>query len=63
MSIVTILDNDMIGIGLEREDYEATEDQGSVEVCAVITSGSIQRQLVARLVTADISTGEMLHGY
>ncbi len=58
LSVVTILDNDMVGIGLEEEEYEVTEEQGSVEICVVVTSGSIQRLLVASLVTDDISAGE-----
>lgn len=57
-AVITIVDNDMVGIGLEEEEYEVTEDQGSVEVCVVVTSGSIQRQLVATLLTADISAGK-----
>ena len=58
VSVVTILDNDMIGIGLEEEEYEVAEGDGSLEVCVVVTSGSIQRQLVAIVSTADITAGE-----
>ena len=61
-SVVTILDNDMVGIGFEEEEYEVDEAMGSVEICVVVTSGSIQRQLVATLVTSDVSTGELYNG-
>lgn len=63
MSVVSIVDNDMIGIGLEEEEYETSEDENSVEICVVVTTGSIQRQLVASLVTVDISTGKRLLDY
>ena len=54
---VTILDNDMVGIGLEETEYDTSEGDGTVEICAVVTSGAIQRQLVASLSTFDLTAG------
>lgn len=57
VGVVTILDNDMVGVGLEEVVYDASEEEGSVEICAIVRSGAIQRQLMAQLVTSDISAG------
>ena len=54
---VTILDNDGVVIGFEMTAYNASETQGSVEICVVVTSGTIQRPLVGDLMTTDITTG------
>ena len=50
---ITIIDNDNITIGFDREVYSINEDQRSVEVCAVITEGSLQREVVVVLSTQD----------
>ena len=53
MTNITIIDNDQLTIGFEMENYEAKEDQGSVEVC-VRTRGIYQNNKVVRLSTKDI---------
>ena len=58
LTTVSIIDNDMVVIGLEREAYNVSEERESVEVCVVVISGAIQRRLEARLMTGDITAGE-----
>ncbi len=53
MANVTIIDNDNITIGFEREVYPINEDQRFVEVCAIVTEGSLQREAVVFLSTQD----------
>ena len=52
MGVVTILDNDVVSIGLEFSEYSAAEDDGLIEVC-VLSERAVQRQLVASVETAD----------
>lgn len=56
---VTILDNDMVGVGLEETEYDVSEGDGTVEICAVVTIGSIQRRLMVSLTTANLSAGNV----
>jgi hypothetical protein len=51
MSNVTIIDNDEVTIGFEMETYPATEDQGTVEVCARLMEGTLAREAVITLQT------------
>lgn len=57
MAEVMIVDNDRVGLGLENAVYDTSEGLVSVEVCVVVTSGVIQRRLIVRVVTGDISAG------
>ena len=52
---VTIIDDDMVTIGFEREVYEVTEDEGTVEVCALIREGALNREVTISLFTRDSS--------
>lgn len=40
-------------IGLEREDYRVSEGAGSVEVCAGVLQGALDRELILELSTSD----------
>jgi hypothetical protein len=51
MSTVTIIDNDNITVGFEMETYSATENQGTVEVCARLIKGTLAREAVITLQT------------
>jgi hypothetical protein len=51
MSNITIVDNDGVTIGFEMETYPATENQGTVEVCAVLIDGTLAREAVITLQT------------
>ena len=42
-------------IGFEREDYQVSEGIGTVEVCAVLQQGSLDREIVLELSTSDKS--------
>ena len=42
---ISIMDNDNITIGFEMEKYSAREDQESVEVCARVREGILQRRV------------------
>ena len=53
-STVTIIDNDRVEIGFEMERYEG-EEGGVVEVCAIIMDGSLDRPVIVRVFTQDIS--------
>ena len=46
-------------IGLEREDYQVSEGAGTVEVCAVVRRGSLDRGLVLELSTSDKTAQSM----
>ena len=50
---ITITDDDRVTIGFEMEMYSAREDQGSLEVCAVIMEGGLATQVVVSLTTQD----------
>jgi len=50
---VSITDDDGVSIGFEMERYTAREDQGAVEVCALVTKGSLARQVAIVLMTLD----------
>lgn len=52
MGVVTILDNDIVSVGLEFSVYSAAEGDGLVEVC-VLAERAVQRQLIATVETAD----------
>ena len=51
---VTILDNDRVVTGLEMEQYQG-EEGVTVEVCAVLMNGTLERSLNVELFTEDIS--------
>lgn len=54
MAPVFIVDDDEVTIGFEEELYRADEDQGSVELCAVLQEGSLlEREVVVTLETLD----------
>ena len=50
-------------IGLERETYQVSEDDGTVEVCAVVMEGSIEGAVTLQLTTADLSAESKQHVY
>ena len=52
---VTIVDDDTVTIGFEMEVYSTREDQGSVEVCALIREGALARGVIVSLLTQDDS--------
>lgn len=54
---VTIVDDDSVTIGLEMEVYSASEDVSSIEVCAAIVVGMLDREALVTLSTED-STAE-----
>ena len=46
-------------IDLEDPSYSVNEENGTIEVCAVITSGSLERSVVVTIATAEgTATGE-----
>ena len=51
---VTIIDNDRVVIGFEMEQYQG-EEGGTVEVCAVLMNGTLERSLEIALFTGNIS--------
>lgn len=55
-SSVTILDNDGVVIGFEMEIYNVREDQGTLEVCALLISGELpaEREVVVNLNTGNL---------
>ena len=55
---VTIIDDDMVTIGFEMEVYPANEDQGSVQVCALIREGALSREVIISLLTQEGSAEE-----
>ena len=55
MTNVTIIDNDNVTIGFERETYTATEDQGTQEVCVGILEGRLSRSVIVFLESSDLS--------
>lgn len=52
---VTIIDDDTVTIGFERENYSAMEDQGTVEVCVRIIVGQLSRAVTVFLDTQDLT--------
>ena len=50
---VTIIDDDAVTIGFEMETYPALEDQGTVEVCARLMEGTLDREVVITFLTED----------
>lgn len=42
-----------ISIGIERSRYAVSEDDGSIEVCALLTSGSLERRVTLTLSSQD----------
>ena len=50
---VTIVDDDQVTIGFEREQYSIGEDQNTVQVCARIREGSLEREVEVTLLTQD----------
>ena len=50
---ITITDDDAVTIGFEMEVYTTREDQGSVQVCALIREGVLAREVVITLITED----------
>ena len=52
---ITITDDDRVTIGFEMETYSAGENQGSVEVCAIIREGGLATQVIVSLLTQDIT--------
>ena len=55
---VTIVDDDDVTIGFEMEMYNSGEDQGTVQVCARIMEGSLEREVSIALQTQDGSAEE-----
>ena len=50
---VTIVDDDAVTIGFENEVFPSSEDQGTVQVCARILDGSLERQVTVMLMSRD----------
>lgn len=59
MTNVTIIDDDDITIGFEREMYTATEDEGTQEVCVGILEGRLSRSVTVFLESRDLSAQGM----
>lgn len=53
-STVTIIDNDRVVIGFEMEQYQGEEGE-TVEVCAMLRNGSLERDLLVQIFTEDLS--------
>lgn len=51
MATVTITDEDRVTVGLEMEVYPTSEDDGGVEVCANVSGGQLDREIVVTLTT------------
>ena len=57
--VVLTLSHTEVIIDLEDPSYSVNEENGTIEVCAVITSGSLERSVVVTLATAEgTATGE-----
>ena len=54
ISTVTIIDNDRVVIGFEMEQYQGEEGE-TVEVCAMLRNGSLERDLLVQIFTEDLS--------
>ena len=53
-----------VTIDLEDPSYSVNEENGTIEVCAVITSGSLEKSVVVTLATAEgTATGERCNKY
>ena len=53
-STVTIIDNDRVVIGFEMEQYQG--DEGAVvEVCAMLSNGSLEMDLLVQIFTEDLT--------
>jgi len=53
-----------VTIGLERTSYTTAEDGGSVEVCAVVVEGELERSSEVSISTVDGSaTGQSVFGH
>ncbi|XP_019859506.1 PREDICTED: uncharacterized protein LOC109587725 [Amphimedon queenslandica] len=50
---ITIIDNDYGVLSLERGTYDVIENEGSVEICAVLTGGVLSTDTVITLQTED----------
>ena len=55
---VAIVDDDSVTIGFEMEVYSTREDQGSVQVCALIREGALDRDVTVLLITREDSAQE-----
>lgn len=53
MTSVIITDEDRVTVSLEMESYSTSEDEGFIEVCANITAGGLERQVMVNLATTD----------
>ena len=42
-------------IGLERETYQVSEDGKFIEVCAIVSEGSLERTVLVLLETSDVT--------
>lgn len=42
-------------IGLERETYQVSEDDKFIEVCAIVSEGSLERTILILLETSDVT--------
>ncbi|XP_064397066.1 uncharacterized protein LOC135343945 isoform X4 [Halichondria panicea] len=64
-TVVTISDASRIDVSLTQENYAAVEEaeDTSVMVCAMIVSGSIQRQVSVTLDTVDMGTASSADDY
>ena len=54
ISMVTIIDNDRVVIGFEMEQYQGNEG-GTVEVCAILMDGTLERSVLIDLFTRNLS--------
>ena len=52
---VSIIDENNVTIGLEKDVYQVNEDQGFVEVCAAVSVGELDKDVVVMLTTNDRS--------
>ncbi len=58
VAVVTILDNDSVTVGIERESYIVDEGDKAIEICVVL-EGELEREVhVSILTVADTAHGK-----
>ena len=57
-SLVTIIPPTGVTVGLEFPSYAVNEGDGSIEVCAVLLDGNLQRTLMVNLSTQQNSNAQ-----
>ena len=52
-AVVSIIDDDRVTVGLERDVYQSSEDLGLAEVCVVVVDGELNREITLSLTTSS----------